>query len=42
VTRRPTVTSEGTATVTYRVKARTRVVVVSGGVRSAPKVIRLR
>jgi len=42
VTRRPTVTAKGTATVTYWVRSRTRVVVVSGGVRSAPKVIRLR
>jgi hypothetical protein len=42
VTRRPVVTSKGTATVTYWVKSRTRFVVVSGGVRSAPKVIRLR
>jgi len=42
VTRRATVTAKGTATVTYWVKSRTRFVVVSGGVRSAPKVIRLR
>jgi hypothetical protein len=42
VTRRPVVTLKGTATVTYWVKSRTRFVVVSGGVRSAPTVIRLR
>lgn len=40
VTRRPAVSPKGTATVTYWVKSRTRFVVVSGGVRSAPKVIR--
>ena len=41
VTRRPEVSATGTATLRWTVRARTRVVVVSGGVRSDPRVIRL-
>ena len=42
VTRRPAVSSGGTATVRLEVRSRTKVVVVSGGVRSAAHLIRLR
>jgi hypothetical protein len=41
-TRRPEVSAAGTATVRWTVRSRTRVVAVSGGVRSDPRVIRLR
>jgi hypothetical protein len=42
VTRRPSVSAAGTATLRWTVRSRTKVVVVSGGVRSDPRVIRLR
>jgi len=42
VTRRPEVSAAGTATLRWTVRSRTKVVVVSGGVRSDPRVIRLR
>ncbi len=42
VTRRPAVSGGGTATVRIEVRSRTKVVVVSGGVRSAAHLIRLR
>ncbi|HET8970401.1 MAG TPA: fibronectin type III domain-containing protein, partial [Candidatus Nanopelagicales bacterium] len=41
VTRRPAVSAAGTASLRWTVKSRTRVVAVSGGVRSDPRVIRL-
>jgi hypothetical protein len=42
VTRRPAVSTAGTATLRWTVRSRTKVVAVSGGVRSDPRVIRLR
>jgi len=42
VTRRPAVSATGTATLRWTVRSRTKVVAVSGGVRSDPRVIRLR